>query len=59
MVISYLTLGLIYFGLFTLVGLLLKLAGYDPLHRRFDRQAKTYWITRREPRKPASYFRQF
>src|SRR5688572_24952414 len=48
MVISYVVLGVIYFGLFTLVGLLLKLFGYDPLQRRFDRSAKTYWITRTE-----------
>jgi hypothetical protein len=59
MVISYITLGVIYFGLFTLVGLLLKLFRYDPLQRRFDPQAKTYWIARREQRKPAGYFRQF
>jgi hypothetical protein len=59
MVISYVVLGVIYFGLFTLIGLLLKLFGYDPLHRRPDRQASTYWITRTEQRKPTSYFRQF
>jgi hypothetical protein len=58
-VVSHIVLGIIYFGLFTLVGLLFKLFGYDPLQRKFDRQAKTYWITRQESRKPASYFRQF
>lgn len=59
LVISYIVLSVIYFGLFTLIGLLLKLFGYDPLQRRFNRQASSYWITRTEQRKPASYFRQF
>jgi len=58
-VISYLLLGIVYFGLITPIGLLLRLFRYDPLHRRFDRQASSYWITRTEQRKPTSYFRQF
>jgi hypothetical protein len=58
-VLSYVVLGLIYFVVFTLIGWALRLCGYDPLQRRYDRQAKTYWVTRREQRSRASYFRQF
>ena len=58
-VLSYVVLGFIYFVIFTMIGLMLRLFGYDPLQRRFDRQAKTYWITRREQRSAKSYFQQF
>jgi hypothetical protein len=58
-VLSYVVLGLIYFVIFTVIGLALRLFGYDPLQRSFDRQAKTYWVTRREQRTPSSYFKQF
>lgn len=58
-VLSHLVLGFIYFVAFTGIGLALRICGYDPLQRRFDRGAKTYWITRRETRPAESYFRQF
>lgn len=58
-VLSHVVLGFVYFVVFTLIGLVLRLCGYDPLQRRFDRQAKTYWINRTQQRSPASYFRQF
>lgn len=58
-VVSHLVLGFIYYVVFTGIGLALWICGYDPLHRRFDRTAKTYWINRRENRPAQSYFRQF
>jgi hypothetical protein len=58
-VLSYFILGLLYFVVFTLIGLLLRLCGYDPLQRRLDRHAKSYWIARCEQRPAATYFRQF
>ena len=31
------------------VGILMRLCAHDPLRRRFDRNAKTYWIERAAP----------
>lgn len=56
---SYVILIIIYFGVITPVALLMRLVGFDPLKRRWDRQAKSYW----EPHEPSPdkrrYFRQF
>lgn len=50
-------------GVFYLIlvptGLIMRLIGYDPLRRRLDREAETYWIERPEPSSPKRYFRQF
>ena len=56
--VSHLLLGIIYYIVITPIGLLMRLFGYDPLHRRFDRQAKSYWIRRDEPLDSQRYFRQ-
>jgi len=48
----------IFFGLFVPLGLLFRLMGRDPLQRKFDRQASTYWQPKRVASDPASYFRQ-
>lgn len=56
---SMLILGTVYYLVLTPVGLLMRLLGYDPMHRRFDRGASTYWI-RHEPASDSQrYFRQF
>ena len=51
-VVSPLVLGLIFFGVFTPVGLVMRAFGRDVLCRRFEPQAKSYW-TRRDPPGPA------
>lgn len=58
LVVSTVVLGGIYYGVLTPIGLLLRLGRYDPLQRRFDRKAATYWQLRADRRDPASYFRQ-
>lgn len=57
---SPLILGIMFFGVITPVGLLLRLAGKDLLRTKFDRDAGSYWI-RREPAGPeaSSMKRQF
>lgn len=41
-------------------GLIMRLRGKDPLHRRFDREAPSYWVHRDPPGKPdATMTRQF
>lgn len=57
-IVSHLVLVLLYFGLFTPIGLIMRACGRDPLQRRFDRAARTYW--ERRPPAPAAetYLRQ-
>lgn len=58
-VLSTVLLALIYYLLFTPVGLLFKLLGRDPLHRKIDRAAASYWHVRETQRTPASYLRLY
>jgi hypothetical protein len=51
-VVSPVVLGLIYFGVFTPVGVLMRLCARDALCRRFDGAAPTYWV-KRDPPGPA------
>lgn len=57
-VISHLILFLVYYLVVTPIGLVLRLTGHDPMKRRLDRQAATYWQERTVARDPKSYFRQ-
>lgn len=57
--ISHLILALVYYLVVTPIGLMLRLAGNDPMQRRFDRGATTYWIPRDGPSEPSRYFKQF
>lgn len=58
-VVSIVLLALTYYLVITPVGLLVRLFSHDPMTRRFDRSAATYWV-RRPPAPPADrYFRQF
>ena len=58
-VVSHLVMGIFYFLVITPVGLIFKLTGKDPLHRKFDHAAKSYWIKRQSPDKLDRYFHQF
>jgi hypothetical protein len=42
-------LGLLFFGTVLPIGLLMRLAGKNPLRLGFDRDAKSYWIERQPP----------
>jgi len=57
--ISHIMMGIVYYFIFTPVGLTMRLFGRDPLQRRFDPTASTYWKARSEKRKLDRYFRQF
>ena len=41
------------------IGLLVRLFGYDPMQRKLEPEAKTYWLEHRTGGNPSSYFRQF
>jgi len=58
-VMSHLILALIYYLVLTPVGLALRAAGRDPLHRRFERDARSYWIDRPDRPEVERYFRQY
>jgi hypothetical protein len=51
-------LGLIFYGLFTPMGLVMRWAGRDLLHLRHDSQAETYRVNR-QPRPSSHMRRQF
>ena len=57
-VMSYVILGVVYFGLFTPIGLIFRVIGRDALCRKFDRGAETYWTERRATDDVRRYFRQ-
>jgi hypothetical protein len=54
--VSHLVVAVSYFLVVTPVGYLMRLS-HDPMRRRFDRSAKSYWVDC-EPSKPDRYFRQ-
>lgn len=58
-VASYLVLALLYFCVLTPIGILMRSVGYDPLKRKLDNGADTYWVRRERQRKRGDYFRQF
>lgn len=58
-VLSHLIMAFLFFGMITPLGLIFRLIGKDPLNRRFEPEATTYWSDPRPRRGKESYFRQF
>jgi hypothetical protein len=58
-IVSHALLAAVYYGLVTPIGLILRACGRDPLRRRFDRAAPSYWQPRPPEPAPERYFRQF
>jgi hypothetical protein len=58
-VVSHLALGLLFYGVITPIGLVMRLLGRDPMTRRFDRSAATYWEAYNPDRGMSRYLRQF
>jgi hypothetical protein len=57
--VSHILMAIIYFGLITPIGLVMRAVGYDPMEREFDRQATTYWKKHEQSQDVGRYFRQF
>ncbi len=57
--ISHLLLLVIYWFVITPIGLLVRLLGNDPLARRFEPSARSYWTPRDNTRQVRRYFQQF
>ncbi len=51
-------LGIIFFGLFTPIAILIRLIGRDELRLKFTQKA-SHWISREEPIKSESFKHQF
>jgi hypothetical protein len=59
-VVSHVILAIVYYLVLTPIGLVMRLSGRDPMARRFDPAAQSYWIQRDSGRSEAGrYFRQF
>ena len=58
MIVSPIVLGIIFFGLFTPIAILMRLSGRDELRLRFSHKV-SHWITRSEPIKSESFKNQF
>jgi hypothetical protein len=58
-VVSHVVMAFIFFVIITPVGLLFRVLGRDPLHRKFDRSAESYWDPHVARKDKASYFKQF
>jgi hypothetical protein len=57
--VSHVALAVLYFGVVTPIAFLLRRVGYDPMGRRRDRAATTYWTEHRTGGSPSRYLRQF
>ncbi len=58
-VVSHVAMAFIYYVVFMLTGLALRVTGRDPMRRRLDAQAQSYWVEHRAGGDRARYFRQF
>lgn len=58
-VVSHLVLAMVFFLVITPIGLVMRLVGRDPMTRKFDRSADSYWIRRNPEARSERYFRQF
>ncbi|CAN5829135.1 hypothetical protein BH23PLA1_BH23PLA1_20390 [soil metagenome] len=57
--ISQLVLAIVYYGVVTPIGLALRWAGYDPLRRRLETDAESYWEPYNPDRGTERYLRPF
>ena len=57
--VSQVMLALMFFGLFTPIGLIFRLLGRDPLHRTRRPELNSYWAPKPAPADLRRYFKQF
>ena len=57
-VLSHVILAIVYYLVFTPIGLVMRLFGHDPMTRRFDRSAKSYWVEHDPHTSVERYFHQ-
>ena len=59
MALSFVMMAVLYYGIFTPIGLFFRLMGRDLLGLKFDRRGESYWVRRRPPENLKRYFNQF
>ena len=57
--VSQAILALMFYGLFTPIGLIFRVIGRDPLHRARAPGLESYWSPKTTPVDPRRYFKQF
>ena len=57
--VSHTALAVVYFLVITPIGLAMRLAGRDPMKRRFDPSAESHWLPHQADEDASRYFRQF
>ncbi len=57
-VLSHALLAAVFYGVVLPVGLAMRLAGRDPMTRRLDRAAASYWVGRERVDGSERYFKQ-
>jgi hypothetical protein len=57
--VSHIVIAMLFYLVITPIGLIMRVFGRDPMHRRFDRSAPTYWKSRPSDSESRRYFRQF
>jgi len=58
-VVSLVLMALVYFVVLTPIALILKISGVDPMTRKFDKGASTYWSARPPTPPSERYFKQY
>ena len=58
-VVSHVMMALFYYGIVTLIAIVFKIIGRDPLCRKYQPEAESYWIPYQKSRSPKHYFHQF
>ena len=57
--VGHIMLTVVFFGVLTPIGLVMRLLGRDPLERKFDTARTTYWEPLEKAEDIERYFRQF
>jgi len=58
-VLSYVIMAVLFFLIIGPIGLLMRALGHDPLHRKLDPAAESYWVPARPMPPRERYFKQF
>ena len=58
-VLSYVIMATLFFLIIGPIAIVIRVFGRDPMNRRFDPEARTYWSPARPARDKESYFHQY
>jgi hypothetical protein len=58
-VLSYVILSALFFVVIAPIGVLMRLLGHDPMHRRLEPGLESYWTQAAPPPPRSRYFKQF